>query len=117
MSENNTRSFFTVVVPEGNEYSDPQAAQRIADHFKEFKLNAEFVTKDGMGLPRFRGGLRAWDQSIGLDVILSSCFEPFFGSARGGAILPSRPARRCGWRAQRRSRTAPILGAARRACP
>jgi hypothetical protein len=45
MSENDTRSF-TVVVPEGNEYSDPRAAQRIAAHFKQFKLNAEFVTKN-----------------------------------------------------------------------
>ena len=55
MSENDTRSFFSVVVPEGNEYSDPQAAQRIADHFKEFKLNAEFVTKDGIPVRDERG--------------------------------------------------------------
>ena len=44
------------------------------------------------------------------DGILSSCFETFFGSAPGGAILPSRPARWCGRRAQRRSRTAPSWG-------
>src|SRR3954451_22618825 len=62
------------------------------------------------GLPRFGGELRAWDQGVGFDVILSSCFEPFFGSAPGGAILPSRPARWCGCRAQRRSRTAPSWG-------
>jgi hypothetical protein len=45
MLENDTRSF-TVVVPEGNEYSDPQAVHRIAAHFKKFKLNAKFVTKN-----------------------------------------------------------------------
>ena len=28
--------------------------------------------------------------------MLASCFETFFGSAPGGAILPSRPARWCG---------------------
>ena len=39
----------------------------------------------------------------------SSCLVIFFGSAPGGAI-PSRPARRCGCRAQRRSRTAPSWG-------
>jgi hypothetical protein len=68
------------------------------------------ITIEELGLPRFRGGLRAWDQGIGLDIILSSCFEPFFGSAPGGAILPSRPALGCGCRAQRRSRNGPLLG-------
>ena len=60
-----------------------------------------------MDLPRFRGQLRAWDQGIWSDGILPSCLESFFCSAPGGAILPSRPARWCGRRAQRRSRTAP----------
>src|SRR3954462_6845259 len=77
--------------------------QRAANH-----LVASAI--DNLGLPRFGGELRAWDQGVGLDVILSSCFEPFFGSAPGGAILPSRPARWCGCRAQRRSRTAPSWG-------
>src|SRR5271157_5344472 len=63
-----------------------------------------------LDLPRFRGGLRAWDQGIWSDGILLSCLVPFFCSAPGGAILPSRPARWCGRRAQRRSRTAPLGG-------
>ena len=42
-------------------------------------------------LPRFRGEMRAWDQALGLYVMLSSGFVAFFGSAPGGAILPSRP--------------------------
>ena len=66
--------------------------------------------KLNLGPARFGEELRAWDQGIGLDVILSSCFEPFFGSAPGGAILSSRPARWCGCRAQRRSRTVPSWG-------
>ena len=45
-----------------------------------------------LDLPRFRGELRAWDQSSCWGVILSSSFVAFFGSAPGGAILPSRPA-------------------------
>src|SRR6516165_5350891 len=61
-------------------------------------------------LPRFGGQLRAWDQSIWSDGILVSCLVSFFCSAPGGAILPSRPARWCGRRAQRRSRTAPLGG-------
>src|SRR6516165_120651 len=69
-----------------------------------------------LDLPRFRGGLRAWDQGVWSDGILLSCLVPFFCSAPGGAILPSRPARGCGRRAERRSRTA-HLGATRRACP
>ena len=44
-------------------------------------------------LPRFRGGLRAWDQGIWSDVMLSSLLVAFFCSAPGGAILPPRPAR------------------------
>src|SRR5262249_10573944 len=61
-------------------------------------------------LPRFGGQLRAWDQGIWSDGILPSCLVSFFCSAPGGAILPSRPARWCGRRAQRRSRTAPLGG-------
>ena len=45
-----------------------------------------------------------------VDGILPSCLVSFFCSAPGGAILPSRPARWCGRRAQRRSRTAPPRG-------
>jgi hypothetical protein len=41
-----------------------------------------------LDLPRFRGELRAWDQSSCWGVILSSSFVAFFGSAPGGAILP-----------------------------
>jgi hypothetical protein len=63
-----------------------------------------------MDLPRFRGGLRTWDQGIWSDGILPSFLVPFFCSAPGGAILPSRPARSCSRRAQRRSRTAPLGG-------
>jgi hypothetical protein len=46
-----------------------------------------------LDLPRFRGEVRAWDQGSSRAVILSSGFMVFFGSAPGGAILPSRPAR------------------------
>src|SRR6516164_9267618 len=63
-----------------------------------------------LDLPRFRGGLRAWDQGIWSDGILPSYLVTFFCSAPGGAILPSRPAQWCGRRAQRRSRTAPLEG-------
>ena len=45
-----------------------------------------------LDLPRFRGEMRAWDQALWLDVMLSSGLVAFFGSAPGGAILPSRPA-------------------------
>src|SRR3954451_17117879 len=45
-----------------------------------------------LDLPRFRGELRAWDQSSCWGVIRSSSFVAFFGSAPRGAILPSRPA-------------------------
>jgi len=48
--------------------------------------------KAPVDLPRFRGELRAWDQSSCWGVILSSSFVAFFGSAPRGAILPSRPA-------------------------
>jgi hypothetical protein len=41
-----------------------------------------------LDLPRFRGGLRAWDQGIWSEGILLSCLVPFFCSAPGGAILP-----------------------------
>ena len=61
-------------------------------------------------LPRFRGEVRAWDHGSSWAVILSSGFMAFLGSAPGGAILPSRPARWCGRRAQRRSRTAASCG-------
>jgi hypothetical protein len=63
-----------------------------------------------LDLPRFGGQLRAWDQGIWSDGILPSCLVSFFCSASSGAILPSRPARWCGRRAQRRSRTAPFAG-------
>jgi hypothetical protein len=45
-----------------------------------------------LDLPRFRGEMRAWDQALLAlrHVILR--FRAFFGSAPGGAILPSRPA-------------------------
>src|SRR6516225_8573679 len=42
--------------------------------------------------------------------MLPSYVETFFSSAPGGAILPSRPARWCSRRAQRRSRTAASCG-------
>ena len=45
-----------------------------------------------LDLPRFRGEMRAWDQALWVYVMLSSGFVGFFGSAPGGAILPSRPA-------------------------
>ena len=41
-----------------------------------------------LDLPRFRGEMRAWDQALWLDVMLSSGLVAFFGSAPGGAILP-----------------------------
>src|SRR3974390_572482 len=63
-----------------------------------------------LDLPRSRGGLRAWGRVIWFDVMLSSLLVAFFCSAQGGAILPSRPARWCGRRAQWRSRTAPFGG-------
>jgi hypothetical protein len=63
-----------------------------------------------LDLPRFRGRLRAWDQGIWSDGILPSCLVSFFCLVPGGAILPSRSARWCGRRAQRRSRTAPLGG-------
>jgi hypothetical protein len=63
-----------------------------------------------MDLPRFGGQVRIWDQSVRSGGILSSCFQSFFSSAPGGAILSSRPARGCGRRAQRRSRPAPSSG-------
>src|SRR5271163_1431287 len=65
-----------------------------------------------LDLPWFGGRLKAWDQGIWSDGILPSCLVSFFCSASGGAILPSRPARWGGRRAQRRSRTAPLRGRA-----
>ena len=62
------------------------------------------------GVARFRGRLSAWDPGIWSDGILPSCLASFFCLAPGGAILSSRPVRRCGRRAQRRSRTAPLGG-------
>ena len=38
-------------------------------------------TKASLGLPRFRGEMRAWDQALWLYVMLSSGFVAFFGSA------------------------------------
>jgi hypothetical protein len=46
-----------------------------------------------LDLPRFGGEVRAWDQGIWSDSILSSCFTHSFVRPLGGAILPSRPAR------------------------
>jgi hypothetical protein len=48
MSEDANTKTFTVFVPQGNGYSDPKTVQLIADHFAQFKLNAEFVTKNGV---------------------------------------------------------------------
>src|SRR5215469_5898989 len=45
-----------------------------------------------LDLPRSRGEMRAWDHALWLYVMLSSGLVAFFGSAPGGAILPSRPA-------------------------
>src|SRR6516225_561248 len=70
----------------------------------------EAVEDPVVDLPRFRGELWAWDQGIWSEGMLLSCLVAFFCSAPGGAILPSRPARGCGRRAQRRSRTAPLGG-------
>jgi hypothetical protein len=50
------------------------------------------LSAQNVDLPRFRGEMRAWDQALWLYVMLSSGFVAFFGSAPGGAILPSRPA-------------------------
>jgi len=78
-----------------------------------FATNAMANGKTGyqigsVGLPRFGGRLAIWES--GTDdanaFSPSSHIEAFFGSARGGAILPSRPALWCGCRAQRRSRIA-----------
>src|SRR6516165_6556961 len=56
------------------------------------KLATTPEQKGLLDLPRFRGEMRAWDQALWLDVMLSSGLVAFFGSAPGGAILPSRPA-------------------------
>ena len=62
----------------------------------------------GLGLPRFRGRSVIWESGTDDATAFSpsSHKEAFFGSAPGGAILPSRPALWCGCRAQRRSRIA-----------
>jgi len=39
---------FTVIVPEGNGYSDPEAVSRITDHFQQLALNAEFVSENNL---------------------------------------------------------------------
>jgi hypothetical protein len=48
-----------------------------------------------LDLPRFGGEVRAWDQGIWFDSILSSCFTQFFCSAPGGSHS-SVPARAMG---------------------
>ena len=60
-----------------------------------------------MSLPRFGGQLTVWPQAPQYEVISSSSLTPFFCSAPGRAILPSRPAGVTSRRAQPRSRTAP----------
>src|ERR1700736_6589501 len=70
-----------------------------------------------LDLPRFRGGLRAWDQGIWSDGILLSCLVPFFCSAPGGAILPSRPARSGGQGRPHLERSAPPADACTSARP
>ena len=55
-----------------------------------------------LGLPRFRGRSVIWESGTDDATAFSpsSHIEAFFGSAPGGAILPSRPALWCGCRAQ-----------------
>ncbi len=65
---------------------------------KGFSKTFDFPIPFQLDLPRFRGGLRAWDQDIWSDGILPSHLVAFFCSAPGGAILPSRPAQWCGRR-------------------
>jgi hypothetical protein len=57
-----------------------------------FLARPRLSVKVALDLPRFRGEMRAWDQALWLYVMLSFGFVAFFGSAPGGAILPSRPA-------------------------
>src|SRR6516225_6176186 len=81
--------------------SDEECAALAKDHFSgvqgdELKHKRLGRRPNGqsriLDLPRFRGEMRAWDQALWLDVMLSSGLVAFFGSAPGGAILPSRPA-------------------------
>ena len=60
-----------------------------------------------LGLPRFRGEVRSWDQGIWLDGIVSSSLGRSFGSAE--SIFSSRPAPCQGRRVERPSRTAGTL--------
>ncbi|HTK84117.1 MAG TPA: hypothetical protein VL625_03435 [Patescibacteria group bacterium] len=54
MTENLAETFdqsaksFTVVVPQGNGYSNPLMMCRVSDHFQQLNLNAEFVSKEGI---------------------------------------------------------------------
>jgi hypothetical protein len=54
-----------------------------------------------LDLPRFGGEVRAWDQGIWFDSILSSCFTQFFCSAPGEPFFRPGPHDGCGRRAQR----------------
>ena len=73
--------------------------------------------KRTLDLPRFRGGLRAWDQGIWFDGILLSCLVAFFlfGPWRSHS---SRPGPHNGAAVARSGgQGRPHLRAARRACP
>lgn len=39
---------FTVFVPSGNGYSNPNAISRVVDHFKALRLTADFVQENGL---------------------------------------------------------------------
>jgi RNA-directed DNA polymerase len=84
------------------------------EHFEflGYAFGPHYYRKDGhwLDLPRFGGQVRVWDHGADCNGIWPSLIERFFGSTRGGAILPSRPAHWCGRRAQRRSRTAASRG-------
>ena len=49
----------------------------------------EFERLGVYGITPVRGDGQAWDQSMRVEGMLSSCMGPLFGSAAGGAILPS----------------------------
>ena len=64
--------------------------QYFPDRMAAMREMARVLAPGGrVGLPRFRGELRAWDQTSYWGVILSSSCVTFFGSTAGGAILPS----------------------------
>src|SRR5271169_4016450 len=60
-----------------------------------------------MGLPRFRGEVRSWDQGTWFDCIVSSSLGQSFGSSE--SIFSSRPARFQGRRVERLSMMAGTL--------